>query len=244
MKKILFSALLFLLIIPIEAYALEKVDDTYNLETKYYKTTTFLISTMYNSHKPLSYTEEITEAEYNNINPTNINDIASIETTYKKMTTSIEKSNLNYKYKVVVNWKNMPSARSYDIIAIGFPASVKNSFSPTFENKYCTSSTKCYTSSTTYYSYIGNNGVGVVFKQPTGSLYSLTETLSVLMDKNTSSTIIAQYAYGDYAHAVKSISLDDAKSFKVDTSGIVHHNGTSSLYDAISAARATWTGTW
>lgn len=41
------------------------------------------------------------------------------------MTTSILSNGNRYRYKVVLEWENMPSTRSYDVIGIGFLASVK-----------------------------------------------------------------------------------------------------------------------
>lgn len=64
------------------------------------------------------------------------------------------------------------------------------------------------------------------------------------MQKNTSSTIIAQYAYGDYAHAVKTISLNNAQKYKVNTGGIIYEDTSITYYDAISTAKATWNGNW
>ena len=181
---------------------------------------------------------------YHNAAPIDGIKSTTIETTYKKMTTSIEDNNPSFRYKVVLQWKNMPSTRSYDIIGIGYPASVKNSMSPIFEDKYCTTATNCHTSTAYSYAYTGNNGIGVVFPLPSGSLYSMTQTLYVSMMKNTSSTIYTQYAYGDYAHAVENVSLNTAKSFIVNTSGIVHNNGSGNSYDTINYAKAVWNGVW
>lgn len=64
------------------------------------------------------------------------------------------------------------------------------------------------------------------------------------VQKNTSSTIITQYAYGDYAHATKSVSLSKASDYMVTTGGINHSSDSITYYDEISTARATWSGSW
>ncbi|HAB67499.1 MAG TPA: hypothetical protein DCE23_09050 [Firmicutes bacterium] len=213
-------------------------------EIKYYKTTTInkgTISVMSNSLGV--NTVEISKEEYESSNSNNIMPNTIIETEYKKMTTTISKVNSNYRYKVNLEWKNIPKIRSYDTIAIGFPSSVKPKMTPIFSEEYCNSS-GCHNTSGYHYMYSGKNGVGVTFQVPSGDLKSMNQTLYVDMEKNTSSTIITQYAYGDYAHAVKSISLGSAKNYTVSTIGIKYDSSNISYYDEINYARATWNGNW
>ncbi len=214
-------------------------------EIKYYKTTIFdngAISIM-SKDNAISTTVEITKEEYESSGFNNISPNTIVETEYKKMTTTISSVNSYYRYKVNLEWKNIPKVRSYDTIAIGFPASVKPKMTPIFSENYCTLS-NCYTTTGYQYLYSGQNGVGVTFQVPTGELKSMSQTLYVDMQKNTSSTIVTQYAYGDYAHAVKSISLDKAKNYTVSTIGIKYDSSNISYYDEINYARATWNGNW
>ena len=99
--------------------------------TKYYKTVTTIDLDQFTSIGDMgnaltngisSVTYEVTEEEYNNAreedrivrgNP------AVVETTYKRRTSSISANGSYYRYKNVLNWKLIPSVRSYDIIAIG-----------------------------------------------------------------------------------------------------------------------------
>ena len=141
-------------------------------------------------------------------------------------------------------FKNIPKVRSYDTIAIGFGASVKNLGSPIFNEKYCVTNGNCYNVSGYVHSYIGRNGIGITFSVPTGKLDSLEQTMYFDVQKNTSSTIITQYAYGDYAHATKSVSLSKASDYTVTTGGINHSSDSITYYDEISTARATWSGSW
>ena len=251
MKKVVIMLLLLMSINTIKVIA-ENIDIQQNGELvsqieKYYKTVTnYSLSqiNMNNANASNTYTIEITKDEYERYNPMLEPKSVSIETTYKKMTTSIYSKDSYYRYQVELNWKNIPSTRSYDTIAIGFPASVKYQGTPSFLERYCTSESSCY--ETTGYSFLfrSTNGVGVTFQIPTGTISSMSQKLSFNVAKNTNETILRQYAYGDYAHATKKISLEKAKKYRVDCAGIVFEDGTISYYDEISTARAEWSGTW
>lgn len=102
----------------------------------YYKTT--------NTHGNV-ITQEITEQEY--LINKNISPLGSIETTYKKMTTTIVKINSYYRYKVDLEWKKMPKYRGYDIIGIGIESSkVKISSNEKFKINYCYTNGNCSSS--------------------------------------------------------------------------------------------------
>lgn len=214
-------------------------------KTKYYKTVTKIgpsIST-YSINDSNSVTYEISEQEYEETNTASTYS-ATVETTYKKMTSNIISLGIYYQYQVILDWKNMPSTRSYDIIAIGFPSSVKPTGKGVFQNKYCLSAGGCYTL-TNYNMYLGKNGVGATFALPTGSLSSLRQTLTINMEKsNSSTTITSQTASGDYAHATSTVSLANAQKYTVSVNGISHTGNMSQYYDSINAAKATWSGKW
>lgn len=217
--------------------------------TKYYKTVTYRNSQLYSLNNNVSSeTFEISEVEYNSIQPDSLvllsNYSGEVETTYKSMTTTISTNGSYYRYKVVLNWKNIPSTRSYDIIGIGFLGSVKVRNNLNFQQYYCVTSSGC-TTSTTNYPQIFSSGAGTTFKLPTGNLYSLKQTLYFDVEKNTTSTIILQEAYGDYSHATSSISLTNAKKYSVVANvGISLNSSITSYYDTISVAKAGWSGTW
>jgi len=249
MKKQFLFILILLVLSPICVSASE--NDVYST-TKYYKTTTVINtnnSTYLLQNENNSYSEEITKEEYDNFD---LNSLVTpldysngyIETNYKKMTSSIVKNGSTYRYKVVLEWKTMPSTRSYDIIGIGFPASVKPQSSIAFNQYYCFNNGSCNTS-VSYTPYIGVNGVGASFGLPVGSLTTLKQTLYVDMVKSDSSnTIINQYAYGDYSHATKTISYDNARKYVVSSGGIILNSSITNYYDSINTANATWSGTW
>lgn len=242
MKKALFSTLL-LLFLPCFVYASTE-EMILSEETRYFKTITCNNDyVIYGLNNSISETFEISKEEYEQQWHVSQNS-TTIETTYKKMTTSILSSNSNYKYKVKLEWKNIPKVRSYDTIAIGFPASVKIVGSPIFNENYCITNDSCYDVSGFVYSFIGRNGVGITFKVPASNIFSMEQTLFFIVEKNTSSIITTQYAYGDYAHATKNLSLDKADDYTVTTAGINHGDASITYYDEISTARASWTGVW
>ena len=245
MKKGLMIALLFVFLVPMVANA----EEYEAITQKYYKTVTVKPEgiTTYTDKYTVSETTEVTEEEYNNASTQSVargSTTATTETTYKKMTTTIALNGNYYRYKVVLNWKNMPSTRSYDIIGIGFPSSVTAAVTPKFTQSYCVSGGSCYTTGT-YTPYTGTYGVGASFKVPSGTLTSMSQTFYIDVEKtNPNSTITLQRAYGDYAHAQYSVSYSDALLYYVDTGGINVDNSIDPYYDAINDAMSEWTGTW
>ena len=251
MKKLfIVTALIISLFIRVNVFAAENiVTKPENVTIKYFKTTTIIDNNkiMSADKLPLSYTEEITEEEYNSadVNQTSVTKgNVTIENSYEKLTVSITTIGSYYRYNADLEWKTMPSTRSYDTIGIGFPSSVKKLGGLYFEQTYCTSASNCSTSTSYVYSYSSTNGVGVTFQQPSGSLYSLNHHMHFNVTKNTTATITSQHAYGDFAHAISSVSLTNAKKYTVSPSGIVFQSGVSSYYNNIGVAEATWYGTW
>ncbi len=249
MKKLLFIIGGIISIFPCLVFADNSNNEDIVTETKYYKTITYNYgfsdtnSIVYNPlENNYSYTQEISEDEYNSVIPTLDNILLRgngyTETTYKKMTTSISANGSKYKYQVVLNWKLMPATRSYDIIGIGHYQSVKLSgnanFLLTYDNQ-TSSSASIYTSST---------GTTATFQLPTGSISSLSAKLYFNVEKNVNATILTQKAFGDYAHATSTISLTNAKKHTIGTNGIVHESSVSSYFDTMSTATATWSGSW
>ncbi len=250
MKKVSIIALMFMAVFFINnVYADEMIiTNPENITIKYYKTTIIKNNSgiFASSENVKSYVEEVSEEEYNladsNISVTDGN--VTIENTYQKLTTSISTIGSYYRYNADVEWKSIPSTRSYDTIGIGFPSNVRKLGGLYFEQIYCTSSTNCNTSTSYLYSYSGTNGVGVTFQQPSGSLYSLKHHMHFNVTKNTTATIYAQHAYGAFAHANTSVSLSDAEDYIVNANGIVFQNGVGSYYNILGVAEATWNGVW
>lgn len=251
MKKIFIGTIFLLTLLFVNNVYADEIINTNpdNIMIKYYKITTITNNNnvMSFGNVPTSYTEEISEEEYDMASSNQvsmINGNVTIENSYAMLTTSISTIGSYYRYNADIQWKSIPSTRSYDVIGIGFPSNVKKLGGLYFEQVYCTSSTSCNTSTSYLYSYSGTNGVGITFKQPNGSLYSLRHHMHFNVTKNTTATITAQHAYGEFAHANSSISLENAKKYVVNANGIVFNSGVGSYYSKLGIAEATWYGTW
>ena len=248
-KKILVFLIQLFIMLPATIFALD-IDD-YNVissSEKYYKTVIFQ-SSSYNTNihsNYQSYTIEINKKEYDKVDTSIISNWSSngvVETTYKKMTTTISTNGTYFRYKTILNWKNIPKVKSYDTIAIGHYASVTQKGNLYFTQEYCLSATNCKTSNT-FTQQKFSKGASATFKLPNDSLISLKQTLYFDVKKNVDATIIKQIACGDYSHATKSISPTDALNFSVNDSGIILNTSISNYYDEINSACATWNGSW
>ncbi len=223
--------------------------------TKYLKTVTILSNSEVmrngNMGEISSLTTEITEEEYNNVDPSTENTISPqdletemIETTYKKLTTTMWYYYGFYRYSSTLDWKLIPSTRSYDIFGIGHYATVRISGEVEFDQYYCRSASECY-DSTAYYSNVFTNGATAVFKIPSGTIYSLSQKIEFDVTKTDSSdTITRQLAVGDYAHAQSSISATNAQKHSIGCGGLELNSSIESYYDDITETDALWTGTW
>ena len=258
MKKtnlgLLFLAVLF--IIPGLVFADSEEEFTPVVETtKYYKTVTVYrndnlnVMSVNSTPSTTSFTTEVTEEEYNAVEGTEammISDYSTtIETTYKKMTSTITQNGSYYRYKNQLNWKLMPSTRAYDIIGIGFYSSVRPANYIYFTEEW-TYTSGGGSSTSTGIRQVFNNGVGVSFALPSDTINSLKATLYFDVEKNTTATIISQVAYADYAHETSyGLSAMEAVNYTVQQgAGIILNSSISGYYDSIQEAEAYWTGSW
>ncbi len=258
MKKsnlgLLFLAMLF--VIPGLVFADSEEEFTPVAETtKYYKTVTVYrndnlnVMSVNSNPTTTSYTTEVTQEEYDAVEGTEammISDYSTtIETTYKKMTSTILQNGSYYRYKNVLNWKLMPSTRAYDIIGIGFLQSVRPVNYIYFTEEWTYPSGGGANTSTGIRQTF-SNGVGVSFALPSDTINSLKATLYFDVEKNTSSTIVEQAAFADYAHETTyGLSAMEAIQYSViQNAGIVLNSAISSYYDSIQEAEAYWTGSW
>ena len=166
------------------------------------------------------------------------------ETSYKKMTTQIILLSYGYRFKNTVEWKNIPSTRSYDIIGIGIDTSVYISSDIVFQQNYCYSSGSCSSSNV---SVLKNSTTGgaALFKLPTSSsITSMNSYIYFMVSKTSNDTLKSMYAYGDYAHAVKNTSSSNSSYYTINKTGLNLYSSIVDKYDEIPVAKATWTGTW
>lgn len=227
--------------------------------TKYYRVETIIPNNQYSIMSNLdnpypSFTYEITEEEYENSDnillqsplvSTNASD--TVETTYKKMTTSIISYNNQYRYKNVVLWKKLPVWKVNDIIGIGFDEKVYGVSSSKRITSYYIYDTSCDVSITSNGTWsLSSTGYSVEFDYPHKSQSSANEKLYVEMyfdvAKNTTLNINVLNAYGNYRH-LKGSSLYIAPSFGISAFGVISVGASyESHYDSMSTAQATLTG--
>lgn len=239
MKKKFVLLFITILMLPVCVMAKEEDRELVAQTTKYYKTVS---STLPISSMP-SYTEEITKEEYDSA-PTEVATIGEVETAYKRLVSSIYAISNAYRYEAVLTWKTMPSCRSYDVMGIGYLANVKYNYGMTFSQSYKLSNGSSGTFST-YIPVVDSAGAAAIFKLPdSNQLTGLSQTFGFNVAKNTSSTILTQKGFADYAHAQKNVSENNARKFNISTSGIVFYDEIGLSYDSMSAAEALWNGSW
>lgn len=222
------------------------IEATLESETiEYYK-----VTTVTQNGNSTTTTEKVTEEEYENGSQgpqTRASYDGIIQTDYKTMRTNISQiSSLQYRYKVTLTWKNMPSKRSYDIIAIGFePAKVQLNSSIFFQQQY-TPSGGSSTTSVTCIQKEGSNGGSAVFKLPVGTMTALSSYVYYNVRKAADNiTVTTMYAGGDYAHATENVSEANAQRHSVNHgTGIELESAVEDSFDDIDVATASWYGTW
>lgn len=246
MKKRAFYLLVMILLLPAVTFAKEKEDDLVleSQTVKYYKTTYNNIVSLNQLSNNDYTTQEISEEDYLSAKDyLESKGNGVVTTVYKRLTTSISKSGNYYQYKAELEWLNMPSVRSFDVIAIGHLSNVQYSHGINFSQYYCISGGGCTTTGS-YYSKISSTGCGATFKLPEDNLTVLKQTFYYYVTKNTSGTITYQAAYGDYSHATSNVTSTQGQDYTISTSGIVFNGTTGNYYDNISPAVATWYGSW
>ena len=257
MKNLSKFIFVIMLIIPFIVSAKELEEEVVAQAIKYIKTVT-----VYNNSDVMrnagfgeitSLTTEVSKEEFDNA-PSTTEEEDSIsprisvrtQTTYKRLTTTLETYGTYYKYKANLYWKNIPKVRSYDIIGIGHYGNVElyDTHQIFFNQDYCYSTNNCYTGSIGR-DVIQEYGTAVVFQVPSGTLISLEQTISFVVKKRESRTITEQVAAGDYAHATSPISQSTAaNNLIINSLGLAPQYEIEDYYDTTPAAIADWTGSW
>ena len=169
--------------------------------------------------------------------------VGYVETVGKKLTTTIVSVNNKYRYKVTLEWKVMPSTRSYDILGIGMYQDVTISSSLYFQSNYCYSPGNC-SSNGVNTQKVTSTGATVIYKLPSATVVSMDSYLYFDVSKNVNYTITQLDAAGDYSHATSTISLNNAKNHTIDAGGIHLNSSISGYYDSMPTALATLTCSW
>lgn len=229
--------ILILLFVFSNVYGVQNEDVLVSTTSRYFKTVTreYDLQNMNN----YSQTFEITEEEFENFN-IGLNE--TVNTTYKKLTTNIYVSGNLYKYEVVLQWKNIPKVRSYDIIGIAYDSNVIYNSDMDFKQSVTGTSSSYVLRD--YNEVDSPYGYTAVFQFPTENIVGITQIFSFKVRKNAS-TVYLQTAVGDYSHATSIISLNNAIKHSISTKhGIELNNSIKNYYDSIVFSQATWNGTW
>lgn len=261
MKKTAKFIFIIMLMIPFIANASSPEEETFVKvaeEVKYIKTTSIInnSSVMRNAdlEEMTSISTEVSKEEFDKA-PTTSEPISSstralaevgTETTYKRLTTTIEKSSTYYRYTTNLYWKNIPRVRSYDIIALGHYGDVEpyNSNTIMFNQEYCLTATSCYISGSSA-ERVTTYGTLEVFHLPENTLVSLEQTLAFTVKKAGNWTINVQKAAGDYSHATSAVTANlAANNATIGVGGLVLNENIYDYYDTTPAAIAVWNGTW
>ena len=200
---------------------------------KYYK----IVTPMYGT----SYVVEVTENEYLNHPENSL--LGYVTTVYINEISSISANGSKYRYKNTVGWLNIPTNKSYDVIAIGFTNSVYINSSVYF--KYATmDSAGNWHNSTLYYDKKNTStGGSAVYKIPS-ELYGLSAMIYFDVSKNTTDTLDHITMCGDYAHSFNTVTSSQAASHAVNSGGIDFDGSVYSLFNEIPCASETAWITW
>lgn len=164
--------------------------------------------------------------------------IGYMETTAKKMTTTIISIGDKYRYKVSVEWKIIPSNRSYDIIGIGIDNNAKIISGLNFKQNFCYSKNKC-SSSIVNVPKITDTGASVYFKLPTQPIISLSTYLYFDVSVNDSNSVQLN-AYGDYAHSITTIDNVNNINYSINRGGLLLDDIILNCYDSMAVSKAIW----
>jgi len=151
------------------------------------------------------------------------------------------------RYKLDVEWLDMPSTRSWDIIGIGIEAAkVQVASLIMFREDWITTGD--------YYGHTldclpkeENTGGSVMFELPSGSLRLLESYVYFNVTKKLNvGTLTSVVALGDYAHAITNISdeNDAYDYFSMNYGGMVVYPPYTNSYIGALAAEAMFVGTW
>ena len=148
----------------------------YYINTKKYWVNGYIVS---------SGDAEITEDMYNNSSFIMSRGMTPgyTEISSRKITTTIIAVSNMYRYKITVEWKNIPSVKSNDIMGIGIDSSVYIHSDIYFQQNYCYTDGSCYSNMISY-PKISSTGGAVSFQLPSyGNLSSLSSYMYFTIDK-------------------------------------------------------------
>lgn len=167
----------------------------------------------------------------------------------KGLTTTISSvDDYTMRYKLDIDWYEMPSTRSWDIIGIGIePTKVEiGSFLTAHQNWRTTGGV--YGSSDSGYTVKSQStGGSVMIELPSGSIDILQSYLYFNVNKvQNVGTIQSLLAVGDYAHATTSVDEDSVYNYYTvnHVAGVVVQSPYHNDYVSVPTSDAVFVGTW
>jgi len=192
--------------------------------TKYYKTVV--------PYYGASYTVEVTPMEYFNHN--NGDGMLDFSYTYYYQieSTISYKNATKYRYKIEVDWLNIPPNHSFDVIGIGFNDDVYIN-SPIYFRYIWMNSDGSTSQSTLHFDQKSTiYGGSIVYELPT-TFVGLNATMFFDVSKDTNDTITSLGFCGDYAHSQVAVTIPQASNFVISYGGIGFNSSVIGYFDAI-----------
>ncbi len=198
----------------------------------------------------LALNEEITEAEFENADATKepnygIMSSSYVETSFKRLDMYLSNNNTFYAADLYVDWKGIPTTRSFDVIAMrGQGMNLIEKSEMGYQKFY-----KGNTYDVVSYVY---NGTNILINYPWG--YGISMNLvddkditdfklytSAYFTKTTSGT---GYVYGAYQHATEDVTLAESKNYKINANGLggvifFMDDTTDAKYDQMNGVRVS-----
>ena len=190
-----------------------------------------------------SYTVEVTEEEYYGNNEED-HLLGFVETAYKTVLSSISANGSLYRFKVTESWKQMPSNKSYDVIAIGFNGHIHINNTITTYYSYTTSSGATTTSYSYFDKLYSSTGGSTTFKLPSSFIGMSTTSYFDVAKDNGAGTITGLSACGDYAHSTTTVTGAQAASHSINIGGIYFSSSVVNKFDEIPCAPASLSVSW
>ncbi len=168
---------------------------------------------------------------------------------YRYVSTKIAILNDNdsMRFKTDVEWLEMPSTRSYDIVGIGIEASKIHIISIIAFREDWQLSNGSFGYDLTCYPKIESTGGSALYGLPSGSLEQLKSYMYITVAKNNNVPSITELvAYGDSKHALSSVNPNNVfANYTVNTgAGIDIDYPYCNSYDSILPADAHFYGLW
>lgn len=210
-----------------DAYIMTMTQEKYNeLKTFDYDTVrsnTKYIETGYNQNLGIYTSRELTEAEYNNINPsspprTRTTGSDMIETAYKKLTLSLTDSGSLTNCTVTCTWKIIPATRSFDVNGLrlqgyGMVAGAQNGHQIYYTNGSYQSVS--YASNGTNIKIL-SNGFGISMNLVNNSITYLQSTTESSLIPGTGTKAV----YGTYQHSTADLTLAQSRNYTIGVAGL------------------------